>query len=48
MECVFYPVSITLPEDFAEQLLELEMQNDKNCEIDTIKALVDLYSVFFI
>ncbi|OMJ84710.1 hypothetical protein SteCoe_14099 [Stentor coeruleus] len=44
MECVFYPVSITLPEDFAEQLLELEMQVDKNCEIDTIKALVDLYS----
>ena len=35
----------SLPEDFADQLLDLEMRVDKQCEIEQIKSLVSLYSV---
>ncbi|CAG9326304.1 unnamed protein product [Blepharisma stoltei] len=34
----------TLPSNFAETLLELEMEAELHCNIDTIKALVEQYS----
>lgn len=35
----------TLPESFAEDLLDLEMDLEKNCKLETIRQLVSLYSV---
>ena len=48
METLNFQDNAGLPDGFAENLLELEMKIDKHCEVDTIKSLVDLYSVFFI
>ncbi|OMJ89503.1 hypothetical protein SteCoe_8299 [Stentor coeruleus] len=44
MEPIFYQASLNLPENFAQNLLELEMQVDKNCKLEDIRSLVDLYS----
>lgn len=38
-------VECPLPDNFAEDLLDLEMDLERNCNLDTIRHLVSLYSV---
>lgn len=38
----------SLPPNFAENLLELEMEAELNCSMNSIKALVEQYSVYII
>ena len=47
MERLNFENSVILPHDFAEKLLELEMRVEKNCELELIKSIVNLYSVNF-
>ena len=47
MERQTFENSVILPANFAEKLLELEMRVEKHCEVELIKSLVNLYSVFF-
>ena len=48
MENQYFENTAHLSEDFAEKLLELEIRIEKECEIEIIKSLVGLYSVFLI
>ena len=41
-------IESALPDNFAEDLLDLEMDLERNCHLDTIRRLVSLYSVISI
>lgn len=43
-----HKISLPNSEDFAEYLLDLEIAVEKSCNIESIRELVNLYSVNFI